>query len=167
MIRWQAKRLLVRSVRSDHFMSGYQRSFIRKYASDVEDLKKEADRLETDKSASTTGVLDYEKQLEVVLYFDHIYPMPISGLSLKRKFLSPIQNRVTTDDLRQKVLDLSSTDSNPLPENTRISEFVPLKRDAGAFVKFEVPPETTCKELINQIVSNLEKNEVYKRRSQV
>ncbi|CAG89608.2 DEHA2F20108p [Debaryomyces hansenii CBS767] len=141
-------------------MSGYQRPFIRNYASDVEDLKKEADRLETDKSASTTGVLDYEKQSEVVLYFDHIYPMPISGLSLKRKFLSPIQNRVTTDDLKQKVLDLSSTDSNPLPENTKISEFVPLKRDAGAFVKFEVPPETTCKELINQIVSNLEENEV-------
>lgn len=160
MIRWQATRLLTRSVRSGHYMTGYQRSFIRNYASDVEDLKKEADRLETDKSASTTGVLDYEKQLEVVLYFDHIYPMPISGLSLKRKFLSPIQNRVTTDDLKKKVLDLSSTDNNPLPANTKIAEFVPLKRDAGAFVKFEVPPETTCKELINQIVSNLEENEV-------
>lgn len=159
MIKSQARRIFIKPLRANPCIPLSHRLFIRKYGSDVEDLKKEADRLETDQSASTTGVLDYKKQLEVVLYFDHIYPVPLSNVSIRRRIMSPIQNRVSDDELKDKVLNLSSTETNPLPTNTSITGFVPLKRDAGAFVKFEVPPGSTSKELIDKIVTNLKEHE--------
>lgn len=161
MIRWQARRLVTNPIRIGQGLRICQRNITKKAKSDVEDFKKETDNSEVDQSASTTGVLDCSQE-EVILYFDHIYPLAVSRISLKQylRYISPIQNRYNDEELKKRVLDLSSTESDPLPKSASIIEFVPLKRDGGAFVKFSVPQELTTKELISQITTNLKKNEV-------
>lgn len=128
---------------------------------DIESLKQQTDSSDSDNSASNTGVLDYEKQLEVLIYFDHIYPLRVSYAVFRQylRLMLPWQSRLSEEDLKARVCDISSNDKNPLSEQLSIRDFVPLKRDGGAFVTFSVPDNTTPKELINQIVVNIKANE--------
>ncbi|ODV79918.1 mitochondrial inner membrane protein [Suhomyces tanzawaensis NRRL Y-17324] len=128
----------------------------RNYSSDVKEFKQEADTNESDDSASTTGVIDQELS-ETVLYFDHVYPWSTSNSNIKqylRFVLSPIQNGFSKEDVHNKITKLSS----PLPLGAKITDLVPLQRDCGAFVKFQVPKDVTTKDFIVQIKSNLQKH---------
>lgn len=135
--------------------------FTRCLSNDIESLKHQTDSSDSDNSVSNTGVLDYEKHLEVLIYFDHIYPLRVSYAVFRQylRLMLPWQSRLSDEELQARVCDIASNDKNPLSEQISIREFVPLKRDGGAFVTFSVPPNTTPKELINQIVTNLRANE--------
>ncbi|KAF6072871.1 RNA12 family protein [Candida albicans] len=116
----------------------------RYYSTDLEKLKKESDTTESDNSASATGVID-KTHNEVLLYYDHIYPFTTL----------PWSTAYDNEKLKQKVWDLSS----PLATTAKITEFVPLRRDSGAFVKFKYPPEVPATQFIEEIRENVERNE--------
>ncbi|KAK6458941.1 mitochondrial inner membrane protein [Scheffersomyces xylosifermentans] len=128
----------------------------RRYASDIAEIKQETEHNETDTSAETTGVIDVEEHREVVMYFDHIYPLSISRNVMKQAFTaySMIQHQ-TPEQLKEKVLAIAS----PIPEKANITDLVPLKRDCGAFVKFHVPPGIASSDLIKQIQANVQQHE--------
>ena len=129
----------------------------RYYSTDLEKLKKESDTTESDNSASATGVIDRTHN-EVLLYYDHIYPFTTSRNVVKQylsRFSLPWSTAYDNEKLKQKVWDLSS----PLATTAKITEFVPLRRDCGAFVKFKYPPEVPATKFIEEIRENVEKNE--------
>lgn len=130
---------------------------LRFYSTDLEKLKKESDTTESDNSASTTGVID-KKHSEVLLYYDHIYPFALSRNRLAQylsRFTFPWSHRYDDDKLKEKVWKLSS----PLPTGSEITEFVPLKRDSGAFVKFRYPPDVEATKFIDDIRENVYRND--------
>ncbi|RCK62729.1 Mitochondrial escape protein 2-2 [Candida viswanathii] len=127
------------------------------YSTDIEKLKKVSDTNESDNSASTTGVID-RKHSEVLLYYDHVYPFTLSRNRLAQylsRFTLPWSRKYDDEKLKEKVWTLSS----PLPTGSRITEFVPLKRDCGAFVKFRYPPEVDVRKFIDDIRENVRKND--------
>lgn len=129
----------------------------RYYSTDLEKLKKESDTTESDNSASATGVID-KTHNEVLLYYDHIYPFTTSRNVVKQylsRFSLPWSTAYDNEKLKQKVWDLSS----PLATTAKITEFVPLRRDCGAFVKFKYPPEVPATKFIEEIRENVERNE--------
>ncbi|KGR03347.1 mitochondrial escape protein 2-2, partial [Candida albicans P78048] len=129
----------------------------RYYSTDLEKLKKESDTTESDNSASATGVID-KTHNEVLLYYDHIYPFTTSRNVVKQylsRFSLPWSTAYDNEKLKQKVWDLSS----PLATTAKITEFVPLRRDSGAFVKFKYPPEVPATQFIEEIRENVERNE--------
>lgn len=139
----------------------------RHFVSDVEGLKQETDSIDVDTSPETTGVVDYEKKTETLLYFDQIYPLPKSEFSVRQyfKFASMFQGRKSPEDMKEKVTSLINSKENPLPEEVNIDKFVPLVRDGGAFVTFSLPGSLTSKELFNKITSNLEANKVLQEKN--
>lgn len=142
---------------------GFHYQLVRHYSWDVENLKQENNQIDTDNSAETTGVLEYQHQTETVLYFNHLYPFAISKLQFQKYFrflLSSVQNRYTNEKVIEQVEKLTNTDTNPLPSDAKIIDLVPLKRDGGAFVKYQIPQNMTSKEFINQIESNIKENEL-------
>ncbi|CAI5755586.1 unnamed protein product [Candida verbasci] len=130
------------------------------YSTDLENLKKESDSTEFDSSASTTGIID-KKQSEVLLYFDSIYAFATSK-NLVLNYISrlelPFRRKVNESKLKSKVEALSS----PTPADSKITDFIPLRRDCGAFVKFQYPKEYTAREFIEQIRKNVIANEEQK-----
>lgn len=131
------------------------------FSSDVEELKNE-DKNETDISASSTGVIDVKDREEVIIYFDQIYPLALSKYSLKHYiyWFSRFQHYYEDSTIKERILKLANTSESPLSPETKIIDFIPIKRDGGAFVKFQVPHDSTPKELINQICDNFKKNEL-------
>ncbi|KAK6460130.1 mitochondrial inner membrane protein [Scheffersomyces coipomensis] len=132
---------------------------LRYYSKDIEQIKHQADSNEADNSASTTGVIDVEGQNEVVVYYDHIYPISSSKSTFKQTLAlyASIQNQ-SVKQLTEKVLDISS----PLPEGAEVIDFVPVKRDCGAFVKFSVPEGSAPKDVFRTIQDNIKlKKELY------
>lgn len=122
---------------------------------DVEKLKLETNRGEEDKLAKATGVID-KTHLEVVLYYDHIYPWLILTLRIKlylQLLVFPFRNRFSDDNLKQRIKDILG----PLPENL-LREFIPMKRDCGAFVKFEVPPNQRPGEFILDVQHHVQQH---------
>ncbi|CUM64078.1 uncharacterized protein PRCAT00001667001 [Priceomyces carsonii] len=134
-------------------------SHIRRYTTNIETLKEEVDSREHDDSASTTGVLDYKRGKEVVMYFDHVYPLSFSRWKQYLQYMLPLQRNYNDDNLKKQILELSNSDSNPLHASTRILDFVPLRRDGGAFAKFSVPPNVSTDEFTAQIKENVRKHE--------
>lgn len=131
-----------------------------RFASDIQNVMQEADSLEVDNSVSTTGVLDRDPKTEVVVYFDHIYPISISRYSWKQYllFVFPV-NRCTEDELRERVLKLANTEREPLPKDVRILELVPMRRDGGVFAKLLLPAEMSPREVVGLICQNVRDNE--------
>lgn len=132
----------------------------RDYSSDVEKLKSETDANESKKSAEITGVLDYLKLTEVLIFFDNVYPRWLAKLSYSKffGFLKPLQTLFNDDKLKDRVYKLIEYKDNKLPLGTKLEAFVPFKRDGGAFVKFVVPPSSSVKELTETIEGNIQEN---------
>lgn len=128
------------------------------YTTGINTIKKESDFNDYDVSASTTGVVDVDKSKEALLYFDHIYSRSVSMFKFVQYFHLWSNNNSTPAQVKDRILKLSSTDQTPLPAAATILDFVPLRRDSGAFVKFSVPEGMSCKELIGLICSNVLKN---------
>lgn len=132
------------------------------YSSEIENLKRATDSGEADNSAGVTGVIDLQKQREILVYFNDRYPLSISNTFVKHIVkLAWAGFRGPFDDKTQesKLWEISNTLKNPLPQGTKILEFIPFKRDGGAFAKFNVPPGTTGDELLGMIQLNIKVNE--------
>lgn len=130
----------------------------RYYSSDVEKLKNETDANDLDQSAEITGVMDYLKLTEVLMFFDNVYPRWLAKLAYSRyfSFFKPLRLLFTDDKLKNRVCKLIESDDKPLPPGTQYAEFVPFQRDGGAFVKFLVPPTSSVKELTQTIEGNIQ-----------
>lgn len=128
--------------------------------SDIEKLKNETDADDSKQSAEITGVMDYLKLTEVLMFFDNVYPRWLAKLSYSRyfSFLKRFQNLFTDESLRQRVDKLVLSDKKPLPLGTKCEDFVSFRRDGGAFVKFLVPPTSSVKELTETIEGNIQEN---------
>lgn len=131
--------------------------FNRYSSSDVEQFKKDSDFDTLTNTTSLTGVVDVQKGKEILLYFDHIYPRSVSKVRIFNYLNFFIPDLKTPEQLRKEVMELSSSEELPLPEDAKILDVIPVKRDGGAFVKFSVPEGLTSKELVNQICGNFQK----------
>lgn len=132
------------------------------YSSEIEDLKRATDSGEVDNSAEVTGVIDLQKQREILVYFNDRYPLMLSNSFVKQVvkmvwacFRGPFDDKTQ----ETKLWEISNTPEKPLPEGTKILQFIPFKRDGGAFAKFNVPPGTNNDELLGMIQSNIKTNE--------
>lgn len=127
---------------------------------DVERLKSETSKNELEGSAELTGVLDYLKLKEVLIFFDNIYPRWLAKLGYG-KYVGPFfkswQRYLDDDRLKGKICELIDNEKHSLPPQAKCEEFVPLKRDGGAFVKFLVPPDSSSKDLTAAIENNIRK----------
>lgn len=122
-------------------------------ASDINEIKSESNANESDTSAETTGVIEKDRE-EVLLFFNHIYPVSVSNSRVKhylRWWQSPLQARLSNDQLKQTVEKISS----PIPEGAKVQEFIPLKRDCGAFVKFSIPKSLSSEQFVGTIQANV------------
>ncbi|SGZ51285.1 CIC11C00000002240 [Sungouiella intermedia] len=128
--------------------------------SDVEKLKSETDVNDSKQSAEITGVMDYLKLTEVLMFIDNVYPRWLTKLSYSRyfSFLKKFRNLFNDDKLKDRVNKLIQSDKKTLPVGTKCEEFVPFRRDGGAFVKFLVPPTSNLKELTETIEQNIQDN---------
>lgn len=124
----------------------------RRYKTDIGTIKQESDSYDQDESSSTTGVVDLN-QRQILMYYDHIYSSLIPSFYIRKYLGGLLPNR--DEESKQKVLDYSTSKQNPLPEDVRILEFIPLRRDGGVFVKFAVPQDYTPKQLIQLIMGNV------------
>lgn len=105
--------------------------------------------------------MDYSKLTEVLVFFDNVYPRWLAKLSYNRFFTFAWLQRLFTDERLKDIVRLlveSKKTETELPQGTKYQEFVPLKRDGGAFVKFVVPPTCSVKELTDTIEANIQKN---------
>ncbi|KAI5950981.1 YME2 [Candida jiufengensis] len=127
----------------------------RYYSTDIESLKKQSDSTETDNSVNATGVIDKSSN-EVLLYYSFSSSRNIIKQYLVRIFSSiPFTRKYNEETFKDKVLEISS----PLPTSSKITELVPLTRDSGAFVKFQFPPTESARSFINEVRSNVNKND--------
>lgn len=120
---------------------------------DFNEIKSDSNQNESDVSAETTGVINTKSQ-EILLFYNHIYPVPISKSAIKQRLrwlLAPVQQTQSVEQLKEKVKKISS----PIPDSC-IEEFIPLKRDSGAFVKFTVPYDQTPEEFVGTIQKNVQ-----------
>lgn len=133
----------------------------RTIGSDVNELKEETGINDYDKSAEMTGVMDYRKLTEVLMFFDNVYPRWYAKLWYTKLFsrFSGGRKRFSDARLKDRVCNLFNVKDDPLPQEFVADEFVPLKRDGGAFVKFLVPETSSVKELIQRVEENCKKNQ--------
>lgn len=135
-------------------------STVRYLSSDVSELKLEAGVNDFEESAEVTGVMDYLKLTEALIFFDNVYPRWKAKLWYSRFFgwIVADKTKFTDSKLKEKVCNLINVDGAPLPPGTVPGEIVPLKRDGGAFVKFQVPLSSSVKELTKIIEKNCKEN---------
>lgn len=133
---------------------------LRLYSSDVERLKNETDGNDLNESAEITGVMDYLKLTEVLMFFDNVYPRWLAKLAYSRYFgaFKPLRLLFTDAKLKNRVCKLIESKDRPLPAGTKYEDFVPFQRDGGAFVKFLVPPSSSVRELTQTIELNIQQN---------
>lgn len=136
------------------------RHSVRSISSDVEKLKSETEATDTAHSAQITGVLDYLKLDEVMIFFDNVYPRWLAKLSYSKffSFINPLKILFSDEKLKERVCKLIESEDKKLPLGTKFEGFEPLKRDGGAFVKFLVPPTSSVKELTETIENNIQAN---------
>ncbi|KAK8439258.1 mitochondrial escape protein 2 [Candidozyma auris] len=132
----------------------------KRWASDVESFKSETCENDTDNSYEATGVIDYKKQHEVLIFFDNIYPRWLAKLEYK-SFIQPfrwLQKRLGDEALTERLVSMVADGDHPLPKETCVTQVAPLIRDGGVFVKFVVPPNSTPKELTQRLENNIKRN---------
>lgn len=131
-----------------------------RFVSDVELLKSKDAEVVKDEAAQITGVMDYLKLKEILVFFDNVYPRWLARLSYRKWFwaLKKAQQLFTDEKLKDRVCNLVGSDKNSLPDGTLCETFVPLRRDGGAFVKFIVPPTSSIAELTKSIEHNIQVN---------
>ncbi|PVH23529.1 hypothetical protein CXQ85_003819 [Candidozyma haemuli] len=128
-----------------------------RYASDVENLKSETSQNDSDIGYESTGVIDFSKQHEVLIFFDNVYPRWVARLMFK-SYLEPtrwLHSKGGDDKLKESLFRMVENGERSLPEGTSVKQFVPLRRDGGAFIKFLVPPTSTPKELTQILEKNI------------
>lgn len=116
--------------------------------------------LRSDEAVELTGVMDYTELKEVVIFFDHLYPRWLTKLAYS-KFWGPLVkpfylSNYEDQKVKEHVLQMVNNGEHPLPAGALCENFVPLKRDGGAFVKFLVPPDSSTRALVADIEANMQ-----------
>lgn len=140
---------------------------VRHLRSNVSELKLEAGVNDSEESAAVTGVLDYLKLTEALIFFDNVYPRWKAKFWNSALFgwIASDKGKFSDSQLKERVCNLINVEGAPLPPGTVTKEFVPLKRDGGAFVKFQVPLTSSVKELTKIIEKNCQENRMAHDRS--
>ncbi|GEQ72413.1 hypothetical protein JCM33374_g6100 [Metschnikowia sp. JCM 33374] len=126
--------------------------------SDIQKLKTETAENALEGSAQLTGVMDYSKSKEVLVFFDNLYPRWLAKLGYTKMagyFINKLDSRTSDCKMRDMVIGLVDNKESSLPAGAKCVSFVPLKRDGGAFVKFLVPPNSSTKDLMATIEKNI------------
>lgn len=128
--------------------------------SDIAEIKQETQAGDSDQSAKTTGLIDTSSS-EVVLYYDHIYPMAVSLNYVKQRISNFFVRDLSEEQLRTRVLEASQ----PLPPNAQITEVIPTRRDGGAFVKFKMEAGLSALDFADHIRINAQRQEEQTRKN--
>lgn len=99
-----------------------------------------------------TGFIFQSKE-ESLLYYDKLVPTK-SGKWDIRTYLYPLFCDVTDGGLKKKVLDLSQNDEAML--DLTMTQFTPIRRDGGAFVKFKIPEGMQLSQFNKQVINNVQ-----------
>lgn len=138
---------------SNEILKQVNRNLHANHDTDFNEIKSESNANESDISPETTGVINTRSQ-EVLLFYNSIYPVPLSKSGIQQHLnwlFSPIKKSQFELQLKEKVEKLSS----PLPDSC-IEEFIPLKRDCGAFVKYRIPVNQTRETFVKTIQNNVQ-----------
>ena len=130
----------------------------RRFISDINTIKAETAESQSEDSARLTGVLDYLKLKEVLIFFDNLYPRWLAKLAYTKTFgyfMKSFNLQLYDTRVKESIVSLVNNDKSPLPPGAKCESFVPLKRDGGAFVKFLVPPNSSTTDLVTSIEENL------------
>lgn len=138
----------------------FGQSVFRRYKGDLETLKSQLSENDSISSTKTTGVIDHQNLDHVLLFFSRVYPRWVARLLSKKVFgiLNWFQGALDDEKWEQRVRSFVSSLKYPLPPDVKIDEFVPMKRDGGAFVNFKVPPNSTPKDVVSLIQNNVHEN---------
>ncbi|ODV95597.1 hypothetical protein PACTADRAFT_42226 [Pachysolen tannophilus NRRL Y-2460] len=106
-----------------------------------------------DDTTENTGVIKKEKE-ETLLYFDHIFPYISTKWDLTQYLFSSIFFSKNENYVKNRILDLCKTDLDPI-NSLNITSIQLMKRDGGAFVKFQVPIGETVQNFNKKILKNV------------
>lgn len=124
----------------------------------VDTFEYETSKPDIEDSAELTGVMDYQKQTEVLMFVDRIYPRWLAKLSYSHLwgwFFKPLSLSTDDEGVKSRLMKLFDSEKHKLPSGSKCERFVALRRDGGAFIKFLVPPESSPKALVSAIEQNL------------
>jgi hypothetical protein len=114
----------------------------------------ENSNLGEDTNISDTGFILQQKN-KTTLYIDHICPPKESKWDIKQ-FISPLMYPTTSDSITKYVQELTTSYKNV--------EIIPVPRDGGAFVTFQLPAATTPQLYNKSLIYNLSEKVVKKHR---
>lgn len=135
---------------------------LRKYGTKGFEYNREANSIGSVESTISNGRVQYNKEKEIVLYFDGIF-LP-STVSFLTKYLNIInilethsKQEIETQGVKDRIIKLCSEDDKKLPKGIELEKIIPLRRDNGAFAIFLIPSGTTSKEVEETIIGNVKK----------
>lgn len=129
---------------------------------DVIKIRDESSINDVENSAELTGIMDYLKQKEVLMFIDRIYPRWLTKLSYSHVWgwlIKPLSLSSVDADVKEKLESMINNKVHSLPPGAKCDRFVALRRDGGAFIQFFVPPNSSPKELVAAIEKNLAKSQ--------
>lgn len=110
----------------------------------------------SDSDAANTGVIQKSTE-ESLIYFDRVLPFRNSRLDIKQDIARSLCGR-TDEWVKLEVCRLVAPSPEAPPSilsHPEVSQYVPLKRDGGVFVRFEVPEGITSKQFFKMVESNV------------
>ena len=139
-----------------------QSNLFRKYGTKAFGYGKEANAIGAVETTISNGKVLYDKEKEVVLYFDAIF-LP-STVSFLTKYLNIInileahsKQEIETQEVKDRITRLCTDDGKELPKGIELGKVVPLRRDNGAFAIFRIPSGSTANEVEETIIGNVKK----------
>lgn len=131
---------------------------LQRLKSDLAHLKSELSENDSVTSTKSTGVIDHVDSNQVLFFFNRVYPKWIARLYNKGFLRFLVPSALDDERWKQRVLSFTDSKDHPLPAGVTVKEFVPMKRDGGAFINFTVPPGCSVKELATAIEQNVQRN---------
>ncbi|VEU20098.1 DEKNAAC100995 [Brettanomyces naardenensis] len=118
----------------------------------TEEALLKSSNLGEDDDVDNTGFIPKDMK-ESLLYYDRLLPMKSSKWDMRQLFL-PLFYDVSEAGLKKHVMSLSQGEGDAkLP--LKITQFTPVRRDGGAFVKFRVPDNTDVSDFNKQLMQNV------------
>lgn len=130
-----------------------------RFTSDIQRLKTETDRNGAHQLAEMTGVMEFLDLKEVLVFVDNIYPRWLAKLAYSKlwgPFLGKFKGTVNDERTKEQIMDVLNKEDSPLPDGSECKEYVALRRDGGAFLKFSIPPTSSASDLAASIEKNIQ-----------
>lgn len=125
---------------------------------DLQKIRDESSVNDLINSAQLTGVMDYQKQKEVLMFVDCIYPRWLAKLGYSHVWgwvFKPLNLSSDDQEVKRRLMSMINSEKHRLPPGAECANFVALRRDGGAFIKYFVPPNSSPKTLVCAIEKNL------------